>query len=86
MQQQTFSRNEYILTPVRCPGEIEFADGEIKSCTVLIDRREVDEDKAVHENKCMRCDSLYVYRFNERGELVVLSMTKPPPKKRSRQR
>ena len=80
---QSTSRNSYDLTPVRCPGKYWFPPGVLGPCPVLIDRREVVLDKAVHEARCQKCKCLYVYEFNERGELVVLSML-IPPRKRSR--
>jgi hypothetical protein len=78
---QMLSRNTYDLTPVRCPGQFRARDDELRPCTVMIDRREVDKDRAVHEHKCSRCESLYAYRFNGEGLLVVLSMLHPPPRR-----
>lgn len=75
------SRNDYDLRPVLCPGTFRAKDGHYWPCPNLIDRREVEKDQAVHEYKCPRCLCLYVYRFNDTGEVVVLSMQQPPPKR-----
>lgn len=69
-----FDRNALDLQPVRCPGTIERKDKEVIPCPSMIDRRETALDRAVHEQKCNRCNCLYTYRLNERGEVEVLSM------------
>jgi hypothetical protein len=75
------SRNDYDLRPVLCPGTFRAKDGKDWPCPNLIDRREVLRDLAVHEYKCPRCLCLYTYRFNADGEVVVLSMQQPPPRR-----
>ena len=79
---QTLTHSVYDLMPVRCPGMYRGRDDDLRPCTVMIDRREVEKDRAVHEHKCSRCESLYLYRFNPEGLLVVLSMLHPPPRRR----
>ena len=76
-----FSRNDYDLQPVFCPGTWTRKDGRFGACTKLIDRREVLLDGAVHEYKCPHCSCLYTYRFSSTGDVVVLSMQHPPAKR-----
>jgi hypothetical protein len=79
---QPLGPSTYDLTPVRCPGKFRARDDDgLRPCPAMIDRREIDKDHAVHEAKCRRCESLYVYRFNLDGLLVVLSMLHPPPRR-----
>lgn len=79
---QPRSRNDYDLTPVPCPGTYTGKFGDELPCGKLIDRREVKNDRAVHEYRCPGCLCLYTYHFNDGNDLVVLSLLKPPPRQR----
>lgn len=75
------SRNDYDLKAVMCPGTYLSRDGRIWPCPNLIDRREVGRDRAIHEYKCPRCLCLYMYRLDVDGNVVIISIQHPPPKR-----